>query len=115
MPWTYKPPQSFPAVFVQTLREACANPDTPVLLASLADVRDTQAVAERFRYFRWCIRKEPYAHRELSICLENNQIRSKHVIDDFGSHLWITARPASIEEFIRLNPELSDSVLSDSQ
>lgn len=116
MGWHYKPPQVFPATFLDALRQAVLQPGEKVLLASFPNRRATQAVAEHFRYFRWCIRKVPDAHHEMFTLLESHEVRTQMENDPIaGFHLWLTAKPTKLSEFERLNPELSAMVLRDCQ
>jgi hypothetical protein len=111
MGWYYKPPQSFPATFVLSLRNAAAAPDTSIILASTSDIVEAKSIAEKFRYFRWCIRSEPTASSDLSEILDTFDVRTIIKHDAVGYILYLTARPTKLSEFIRLNPDLAAQIL----
>lgn len=112
MAWHYKSPQTFPAFYVQTLREATAEPNVPVPLGSYLALSDAEDIAERFRWFRWCIRQTPTPFSDLNLLLEGFEIRSKIHSDECGHVVFVTAKPNKLQEFIRLNPELAADVLT---
>lgn len=114
MGWYYRTPQMFPAVYLSTLRNAAASPDIPQVLGS-GTIADIKVLAEKFRWFRWCIREHPTAMMELTNILENYDIRASTEIHGAGAIIYITAKPTKISEFIRLNPDLSAEVLSECQ
>lgn len=117
MGWHYKTPQTFPATYLDSLRAATSDPGGRVLLASLRDRRDIEVIAERFRHFRWCVRQIPNAHHEIFLLLETHEIRTMIEEDETikSFHLWLTAKPTKLSEFVRLNPELAGEVLSNCQ
>ena len=111
MGWHYRPPANFPAVFANVLREAAATPDTPILLHSSANAKDVETIAERFRWFRWCIRQEPTSNVEFYHILEAFDIRTSTEKDAAGIVLYVTAKPTKISEVVRLNQELASELL----
>lgn len=115
MAWYYKPPQSFPATFLVALRRAGDNPEVPQIVQSFENLRDAQTLAEQYRYFRWAIRQKPEAMHDLSKILSTYDVRTKIITDDFGSILYLIAKPTKLSEFITLNPDLADQVLPDCQ
>ena len=114
MSWYYRRPQMFPAVYLNTLRNAANHPTVPQVLGS-GMVKEIEVLAEKFRWFRWCIRQEPMAYRELTNILETFDIRASTEIFGAGAMLYITARPTKVSEFILLNPELSAEILLECQ
>lgn len=115
MGWYYKPPSLFPASYLAAMREAAAIPDQPVIFHSAVRRAELDAISERFRWLKWCIRKEPNAVSELYQLLSTYDYRFKTVKDEVGWLLYLTAKPTKLSEFIRLNPELSAEVLPQCQ
>lgn len=115
MGWHYRPPQQWPANFLITLRQAAGAPDTPIALGAFSNKSSADALAEKFRHFRWCIRKDPNAMVEMTSILEDHHIRSHIQSDEVGHILYITASPSRWAEFIRLNPELAGVLLNECQ
>jgi hypothetical protein len=110
MGWHYKPPQVFPAQFFVAIREAVKQPGERVLLARMPDLSDIEAIAENFRYFKWCVKQRPDAHVEMFTALSTYNFRTR-TEDELCYNLWLTATPNTIAEFSRLNPELAASIL----
>jgi hypothetical protein len=110
MGWHYKPPQSFPAQFFAAAREAIKQPGERVLLSRQQERGDVEAIADNFRYFKWCVKQRPDAQQEIYMLLEAYNLRTK-IEDELGFNLWLTATPNTIAEFTRLNPELAASIL----
>ncbi len=115
MGWHYRAPSKFPAIFLATLREAALRSPVPVPLGDYVTDKEAQVVAEKFRWFRWCIRKEEGADRELTNILLNFEVRTSVDEDEVGFILSVIAKPTKVSEFIRLNPSLAESVLSECQ
>ena len=115
MGWWYKDPAKFPALFITVLRRAVAEPGSQILIFSSSTRSDVEAIAERFRWFRWCIRKVPSAHTELTRMLDKYQIRTKLIEDEVGFILSVIAKPTKVSEFERLNPDLAMMLLPDCQ
>jgi hypothetical protein len=115
MSWHYRSPLAFPALFISTLREAAARPDEPIVLASSSRRGDIEALAERFRWFRWCIRQDITIIPGLNYILDNYDVRSSIEQDAVGFILFIIAKPTKVSEFIRLNPDLAREILADCQ
>jgi hypothetical protein len=113
--WHYKLPQSFPAYFSLALKTAVIHPDHPVVLGSYRSDVEASSVAERFRWYRWCIRKEPSAARELYMLLETYDFRTFMQTDEVGILLSLIAQPTKLSEFMRLNPQLAETLLRDCQ
>lgn len=111
MAWKYKPPQNFPAHFLAVLREAALYPNETVALGSDSRYRPVQALAEKFRHFRWCIREKPTAMNDLSLILDTFDIRTAITNDEVGFILSVIAKPTKLSEFVRLNPELASEIL----
>ena len=115
MGWYYRPPANFPAFYPHSLREAALTPSIPTIVAATPTTKEINAIAETYRWFRWCIRSEPMANKELSSILENYEIRTSIETTNLGSILYVTAKPTKVSEFIRLNPELAGEVLPECQ
>lgn len=111
MSWYYNPPQSFPMYYFATLRQASSRPNNSIIFKSFATHKEALASAEHFRYFRWCIRQDPNANKEMANILSNYEIRTFLTSDAFGHFLNLIAKPTKLSEFIRLNPELSEQIL----
>lgn len=112
MGWWYKPPSVFPATYLASLRAAASQPGEALPFYSSEAESDCRVVAERFRYFRWCIRKPPIAAQDLYLITEAYELRTKLTQDEVGWILWLTAKPTKLSEFTRLNPELAFEVLA---
>ena len=119
MPWSYKSPLTFPARYPTALRSAVANFQTPVLLHS-GPPGEITSEAERFRYYRWCLRENPDVDRTLAHYLSIYQFRTSIDAEHFwtGSGyeqqqlLYLTAKPGKFTELSDLNPHLQDIFLS---
>jgi hypothetical protein len=114
VPWHYRSPQTFPAIYASTLREAVLEPDNPIIIWS-GSAAEVASHAERYRWFRWCIRHDPGQMLDLFTILETYDIRTKAQHDFLGSILYVIAKPTKLSEFIRLNPLLADEMLSECQ
>lgn len=115
MSWHYKPPQAWPAIYLRAVREATLDPGSAIILWSSPARSDIDAMAEKFRHFRWCVRKEPLAMKEMTDLLEIYDIRAKIKSDELGHILYIIANPTKLSEFARLNPKLANEMLSKCQ
>jgi len=111
MGWHYKPPQVFPALYLNILREASSAPDVPQLFYSSNSRSEVEVIAERFRHFRWCIRQDPTAHKEMSRILADYDVRATIDTTSSGHLLYVVAKPTKVSEFIRLNPALAEAIL----
>lgn len=111
MSWHYRAPNAFPAIYITTLRQAAANPSAPIVFHSSASRADVEIIAERFRWFKWCV-KQDESSTELLKILNTYDIRSLIKEDEVGYILWITAKPTKLSEFVRLNPILANEMLS---
>ncbi len=112
MGWYYKSPQKFPAEFTRVLIQASNSPDEAIILGVFNTREELDEFAERFRWFRWCIRKEPDAARQLTSILDSFEVRASSEVELNSHILRITARPTKVSEFERLNPELTSSIQS---
>ena len=118
MPWSYKPPQNFPAAYGAAIKAAVANPNEPYMLGGFYTKPEAEALAERIRWFKYCIRNSP--GHELQTILENYDVRTVTkedtsflgTVDNMGFILWLVARPKLISDFILLNPKLAVEILS---
>jgi hypothetical protein len=115
MSWHYRAPQLFPALFVNTLRTAASCPDQSVMLGADNDRHNINLLAEKFRWFKWCVRKRPEAMPDLFKILSTYDVRSKVFTDKAGSILFVIARPTKVSEFMRLNPELAAQIVPECQ
>lgn len=111
MPWHYKSPSKFPAAYLAALRKAATQLDEPIMLGGFINLEEAKALAERFRYLRWCIRQNPLEARELFDLLSDYDYRTYIQQDDFGILLYLVARPTKLSEFTRLNPALAKELL----
>jgi len=108
MTYHYKPPTSFPARFPSALHEASLRPTIPILLWSSANPSDLTWEAERFRYYRWCIRQRPEACPDLAQILSLFNVRTSS--DGLG--LFVTAAESHMSQITLLNPHLEGIVRS---
>ncbi len=115
MGWTYRLPSMFAASYLITLRQAAASPETPIILYSSDSRKEVNAIAEKFRYLKWCIRQDLTASKDLSAILETYDVRSKITEDEVGFILWITAKPTKLSDFFNLNPDLALEVAAQCQ
>lgn len=113
MGWYWKSPQAFPAMFTAVLKNACAEPDEAKYLGSFGSRADAKAVAERFRWFKWCVTSRPDRTPDLAGLLSNFEVRSQIKEDEVGFILTIRARHFKLDEFFALNPELARSIASE--
>lgn len=116
MTWTYRPPQLFPARYLFALREAALSPGTPTPLQS-STLANVTSDAENFRYYRWCVRERPDAHREAYSLVSRNSIRTSvsHSPHSNLVTLYVTCRPSKALSLLDLNPHLSDIINASSQ
>ena len=105
---------TFPATMLAQLREAAASPDTTIPLASSPDIIDIQILAERWRYFRWCIRAK-FAIKDLTDICNTYDLRTTIRRDEVGYILYLIAKPTKVSEFVRLNPDLAGEILPQCQ
>ncbi len=111
MGWHYRLPSQFPATYLSGLREAKANSPDRIILGQFSRSYEAKALAEQFRWFRWCVRERPDAAKDLSTILEDYDVRTSIESSDiFGYILYVTAKPTKISEFVRLNPQLAESI-----
>jgi hypothetical protein len=110
MSWHYRAPTLFPAYFKQGLISATLEPGERQILAYSKSISELKAVAEQFRWFRWCIRQKA-ADKELFDILETFDIRSRIEHDEVSYILYIVCNPTKISELIRLNPQLALDVI----
>lgn len=115
MGWHYKPPQNFPKLFIEILKEAARFPNEAILFYSTRYSDDAKAVAEKFRWFRWCIRKDPDMRKELTDILNEYMIRVSTVTDEVGILLYVTAKRSKEAEFLLLNPDLAATIIAECQ
>lgn len=115
MGWYYRIPTHFPATFLQTIHEASARSPERVYFGAFETKKKALVLAEQFRWFRWCIREKPEARRDLFLIVCSYDFRT--YVEMAGNHytLWAAANENKVSEFIRLNPDLADEVLRDSQ
>jgi hypothetical protein len=110
MGWHYKSPLAFPALFLTSLREVSACPDEPLVIASGSKAQVAQ-IAERFRWFKWCIRQEKGTTFDLSAIIDAYDIRTVIREDEVGHTLFLIAKAKKLSEFERLNPDLAGEIL----
>lgn len=114
MGWHYRLPQAFPAMYPVAIRTALQQLGEPVLL-TYGTKGEVEVVAEKFRWFKWCIREDPGAFMEFATVFDDYDIRTSSQYSAGNLILYVTAKPTKVSEFIRLNPELADEVLPDCQ
>ena len=106
MPWTFRPPQIFPAIFPQILRESAASPETEVFFGSHSSHGAALDQASRLSRFRWCIRQSPGSYLAMTELEESYQFRAKIIREGNRYHVYVIAKPARVVEIIALNPHL---------
>ena len=106
MPWTYKPPMNFPAVYGQTIREAVLT-EQPAYLGGFESLGEFKKLAENFRYYRWCVRERPDATREMFLIESSYDIRLSFKKTEAHILGFVTARRTKLADFTALNPELA--------
>ena len=114
MAWHYKSPLAFPASYLAAIRRAANQLNEPVMLGGFTDIKKANALQEKFRWLKWCIRQEPSTVHDLSTIILNYDLRT-YIQDDgvLGMILWLVVKPTKISEFALLNPELAKEVLSE--
>lgn len=115
MGWHYRTPQSFPAMYLASLREASENPNQPHIMIQFKSEAEAKFEAERFRWFRWCIRQDLSVNKEMSMILQAFDIRCEIKSDYLGHMLEVVARPTKFASFVQLNPDLAAEILPQCQ
>lgn len=114
MGWKLRPITSFPAHFGRILVEAVTFSPRPVLFGSYKSNDEARAIIEDFRYFRWCLRKEPLAAPALSQAEASFQFRlsREYHYDPIKrwTVLYLTATPDRLGEMETLNPHLGSLI-----
>jgi hypothetical protein len=110
MSWHYRSPHRFPALFLSLLRSAAAYPETPLVFHASPSRTNLETIAEQFRWFKWCIAKDPSVASDLYRLIETYDYRTKIEEDEIGYILRLYARPTKVSEFERLNPDLAAEV-----
>jgi hypothetical protein len=107
--WHYRNPSAFPNAYHRALLNACLEPSVPQVINSFPNLANLKVEAERFRWFRWCIRQRPSAAFELARLLDQFETRTFYKEIEGRFILFLIAQPDVLSEFIRLNPQLSDT------
>lgn len=117
MPWSLRSPQSFPAHFGRTLIEATTHEGRAILFGSYRGEAEADAVAEQFRHFRWCLRKQPGISPHLSRLEDNYQFRLAKDREYLATERWfilyLTATPDRVGQLVALNPHLASLIASE--
>ena len=98
MPWRYSNPMTFPASFHEAFRycEATGGLES-FYLAETKTRGEALAIADRFRHFRWCLRRQPEAHSKLSAIESDYRFRTSIGTYAGGNRyaILLFARPAN--------------------
>lgn len=115
MGWTYRNPQLFPAVYRIAIRKAIETPGIPTILLEHKTFANAQSEAERFRYFRWCVKQDVSADTEMAMILLHHDLRCTVRSDGLGHILELVARRTKYSDFVELNPVLASEIIAGCQ
>lgn len=113
MPWHFREPQTFPAAFFHSVRMATDREDHWIVLDRVANRREAKAIAERFRWFRWCVRNDTNAKsREFTELVDGYDWRTKVEVEGHFIILYLRARAKFSDELLALNPALAKEIFA---
>jgi len=108
MAWDYRPPSKHDAK-VSAIMEAVLASDDKQLNYYLPTESECRSLAQKFRYFRWCVRQDvALAGRYYPMEMENDFRSKVGFHPQSGWYLSIRAIPARLGYMHSLNPWLAD-------
>lgn len=113
--FTPKPISRFPAKFPALMREAAASLHSNLLLGAFSTRLEAERLAEQFRWFRWNIRREPFADRNLTRIEESLNLKLSITDSPAGFLVYLKARPTALSEILTLNPHVADLIPEECQ
>ncbi len=104
MTWDYKPPPNFSKSISSILSNTLEQPDM-VLHIYFRTESETRSFAEKFRHFRWCVRKVPDRAGHFYPLEMQYDYRTKVMFSpQSGHYLRITAIENRLGYLMALNP-----------
>jgi hypothetical protein len=105
MGWYYKTPETFP-IFYKEAYVRAVEVQEPSIVKVCKDFAEADVIAQTFRYYRWCIRKDKSETSRLYLIETTWDFRLKAKVYLGKVCLFVTAKPARLKSLIDLNPEL---------
>jgi len=108
MVWDYRPPLKFDAKVSGMMKAVIASEDQHLNYYHSTE-SECRALAEKFRFFRWCVRQDPAMAGDFYPIEMEYDFRSRvKYHPQSGWHLSIRAVPARLGYMHSLNPWLAD-------